>query len=220
MQGKQISADSWTQLVDRFLEDQRRQEIESARQTAESALVVVEEARQKAEQATKARSEFLANMSHEIRTPMNAIMGMTNLILDEDLPAQTLDHVTTIRSSSEALLTIINDILDFSKIESGKLDLEHVPFCLHDAIEEALELLANHAAEKKLDLVAQIDPSLSEWIYGDVTRVRQILLNLVGNAVKFTRRGEVVVTASLCEDDDTSATLQSSRARYRRWHSG
>ena len=170
MQGRQIGRDFWQQLVNRFLEDQRRKEIETARHMAENALVVAEEARKKAEHAAKARSEFLANMSHEIRTPMNAVMGMTTLILDQDVAPETLDYVNTIRTSSDALLTIINDILDFSKIESGKLDLEHQPFCLYDCMEEVAELLATRAAEKKLELVVQTDQRVSEWIYGDITR--------------------------------------------------
>ena len=194
LQGKQVNADFWEQLANRFLEEQRVKEIDSARRTAEQALSGAKTARHKAEHAAKARSEFLANMSHEIRTPMNAVMGMTSLILDQNLPPETIDCVNTIRSSSDALLTIINDILDFSKIESGKLDLEEEPFCLHDCIEEVLELLANRAAEKKLEPVSYLDPKVSEWIVGDITRTRQILLNLVGNAVKFTQYGEVAVS--------------------------
>jgi len=207
LQGKQVNDDFWEQLANRFLEEQRVKEIDSARRTAEQALSGAKTARRKAEQAAKARSEFLANMSHEIRTPMNAVMGMTSLILDQNLPPETIDCVNTIRSSSDALLTIINDILDFSKIESGKLDLEEEPFCLHDCIEEVLELLANRAAEKKLELVSYIDPKVSEWIVGDITRTRQILLNLVGNAVKFTQYGEVAVSAALRNKEDGSEML-------------
>jgi signal transduction histidine kinase/CheY-like chemotaxis protein len=197
LQGQQVNTDFWGQLASRFLEEQRASEIDSVRRTAEQALSGAKRARAKAEEAAKARSEFLANMSHEIRTPMNAVMGMTSLILDQNLPAETIDCVNTIRSSSDALLTIINDILDFSKIESGKLDLEEEPFSLQDCIEEVLELLANRAAEKKIELAATIDPLITEKIIGDITRTRQILLNLVGNAVKFTAHGEVIVTAEI-----------------------
>jgi len=206
-QGKQVNNDFWEQLSDRFLEEQRSKEIDSARHVAEHALAGARTARSKAEQAAKARSEFLANMSHEIRTPMNAVMGMTSLILDQNLPPETIDCVNTIRSSSDALLTIINDILDFSKIESGKLELENEPFSLYDCIEEVLELLANRAAEKKLELAASFDPALSEWVFGDITRTRQILLNLVGNAVKFTQYGEVIVQASLRKQEDGTNKL-------------
>jgi signal transduction histidine kinase/CheY-like chemotaxis protein len=202
LQGQQVNADFWGQLGNRFLEEQRVKEIDTARRTAEQALSGAKIARTRAEEAAKARSEFLANMSHEIRTPMNAVMGMTSLILDQNLPAETIDCVNTIRSSSDALLTIINDILDFSKIESGKLDLEEEPFCLYECIEEVLELLANRAAEKKLELASHMDPNVSEWIFGDITRTRQILLNLVGNAVKFTQYGEVVVSATLTKKED------------------
>jgi signal transduction histidine kinase/DNA-binding response OmpR family regulator len=201
-QGRQVNSDFWEQLANRFLEEQRAREIDSVRRTAEQALSGAKLARRRAEEAAKARSEFLANMSHEIRTPMNAVMGMTSLILDQNLPAETIDCVTTIRSSSDALLTIINDILDFSKIESGKLDLEDEPFSLHDCAEEVLELLANRAAEKKIELAATFTPHITERIFGDLTRTRQILLNLVGNAVKFTEHGEVVLSAEIRKRDE------------------
>ncbi|MGI9474720.1 MAG: PAS domain-containing protein [Rubripirellula sp.] len=195
-------------ITDISARKQAEQDLTDARDAAREANRELRRARDVAEEASRAKNDFLANVSHEIRTPMNAIIGMTDLVLDSRLDEVQRDYLATVAESAESLMAIIDQVLDFSKIEAGKLELEQVRFNLPDEISAALKSLVLRAGAKDIGLRWSIQEQVPDWLFGDPMRLRQILINLVGNAIKFTDAGEIVVTIKLLSLGSASTELQ------------
>jgi PAS domain S-box-containing protein len=197
-------------IVARDVTDQKRiaTELTEAKESAELATGIAEEAKSKAEEAVKSKQQFLSNMSHEIRTPMNAIIGFTKVVLKTDLSEKQIEYLTAIKISGDALIVLINDILDLAKVDAGKMTFEETPFKMSLSISAMLHLFETKIQEKNLELIKEYDNRIPEVLVGDPVRLHQIILNLVSNAVKFTTKGKITVSIRLLEEDHEKVTIE------------